>query len=220
MSGARYPQFCALARAAEIVGERWTLLIVRDLLLGAKRFGDLSERLNGITPAVLTARLNNLIELGLVRRAVLPPPANIPVYELTEIGRGLRPAMRELIRWGGFFLFPMRPDDHFEPDWVLLALDAIALKSPSPARKLALRVTHGGKTGTFLAEGGEGGTRISQSDGPSEALIEAPFDVLLQIIAAKLPIERAVKNRRAKIEGSIRAARQLPQMFDLRGRTA
>jgi len=59
-----YPQFCALARAAEIVGERWTLLIVRELLLGPKRFGDLVERLSGVSPTVLTGRLNALIESG------------------------------------------------------------------------------------------------------------------------------------------------------------
>ena len=72
MTKTHYPQFCALARAAEIVGERWTLLIVRELLLGPKRFGDLVERLSGVSPTVLTGRLNALIESGIVRRAALP----------------------------------------------------------------------------------------------------------------------------------------------------
>src|SRR5579863_334739 len=105
MSGTRYNQFCALARAAEIIGERWTLLIIRELLLTSMRFGDLRERLGDVSPALLTDRLNALIEAGVVRRAALPAPFNAQVYELTEAGRAIQPAIRELIRWGGRFLF-------------------------------------------------------------------------------------------------------------------
>src|SRR5256885_10326103 len=126
MSHLHYPQFCALARAAELIGERWTLLIIRELLLGPKRFGDLADRLDDVSPTVLTARLNALVENGVVRRSTLPPPFSAQVYELTPIGHDLKPAIHALILWGGHFLFPMRPDDEFEPDWVLLALEAIA----------------------------------------------------------------------------------------------
>src|ERR1700736_5306486 len=140
MSGARYNQFCALARAAEIIGERWTLLIIRELLLSPMRFGDLAARLDGISPALLTARLDTLVESGIVRRATLPAPFNAQVYELTEIGRAVQPAIRELIRWGGRFLFPLREGDRFEPDWALLALDAIARRTPTPVCRIGLRV--------------------------------------------------------------------------------
>ena len=88
MSNLHYPQFCALARAAEIIGERWTLLIIRELLLGPKRFGDLLDHLDGMSPTLLTTRLTALIECNVVRRTILPRPANAQVYELTEIGRG------------------------------------------------------------------------------------------------------------------------------------
>src|SRR5262244_1096312 len=103
MSNLHYPQFCALARAAEIIGERWTLLIIRELLLGPMRFSDLAARLDGVSPALLTARLGTLIENGVVQRATLAAPFNAQVYELTETGRAMRPAIRELIRWGGRF---------------------------------------------------------------------------------------------------------------------
>ena len=129
MSNLHYPQFCALARAAEIIGERWTLLIIRELLLGPKRFGDLLDHLDGMSPTLLTARLTTLIECNVVRRTALPRPVNAQVYELTEIGREVQPAIRELIRWGGRFLFPPVPGDTFEPDWVMLGLDAIAKRS-------------------------------------------------------------------------------------------
>jgi DNA-binding HxlR family transcriptional regulator len=164
MSGTRYAQFCALARAAEILGERWTLLIIRELLLGRKRFSDLSDRLSGVSPTVLTARLNALIEQGVVQRATLPPPFNAQVYELTPVGLGLRPAVRELIRWGGHFIFPMRPDDEFDPDWGLLALDANARRTPTPPHKIVLRIRHKSRIASFLVEGGEAGTRVTRSD--------------------------------------------------------
>jgi DNA-binding HxlR family transcriptional regulator len=214
MSGTRYPQFCALARAAEILGERWTLLIVRELLLGPKRFSDLSDRLSGVSPTVLTMRLNALVESGVVRRATLPPPFNAQVYELTSIGLGLKPAIRELIRWGGHFIFPMRPDDEFDPDWGLLALDANARRTPTPPHKIVLRIKHQAKIASFLVEGGETGTTISRNEGPAGATIETTFDALLPIISLKLPLEQAVAKKLATVEGSLRIARMLPRFFD------
>jgi DNA-binding HxlR family transcriptional regulator len=213
-----YPQFCALARAAEIVGERWTLLIVRELLLGPKRFGDLVERLSGVSPTVLTGRLNGLIESGLVQRASLPAPFNAQTYELTPIGLALKPAIRELIRWGGHFLFPLRPDDTFEPDSVLLGLDAIARQTPTPARTIALRVTHGAKSASFLVRGGPQGTTLGRGEGLANATLETRFDTLLRILSTELPIEQAVSEKLARVEGSAVAVRSLPRMFDLSDR--
>jgi DNA-binding HxlR family transcriptional regulator len=214
MSGPRYPQFCALARAADILGERWTLLIIRELLLGQKRFGDLSDRLSGVSPTVLTARLNALIESGVVQRATLPPPFSAQVYELTPLGLGLRPAIRELIRWGGHFIFPMRPGDDFEPDWGLLALDASARRTPTPAHKILLRLRHQDKVASLLIEGGDAGTKIAKSEGPAGATIETTFDTLLPIISLQLPLDEAIEKGRARVEGSLRVARLLPRYFD------
>jgi DNA-binding HxlR family transcriptional regulator len=216
MSATHYPQFCALARAAEIVGERWTLLIVRELLIGQRRFSDLAERLSGVSPTVLTNRLNTLVEDGLVTKATLPAPYNAQVYELTPVGRALRPAIYELIRWGGHFLFPMRPDDEFEPEWVLLALDAVAKCTPSPAGKISLRVKHKAKSATFLVESGEQGTRLSLSDSPSGVIVETRFDTLLRIIAGALPLDQAIAEGLASVDGSLKVARALPRMFDIR----
>jgi DNA-binding HxlR family transcriptional regulator len=215
MSGTRYTQFCALARAAEIIGERWTLLIIRELLLGPMRFGDLGARLNGVSPALLTARLNALIEDGVVQRATLPPPFNAQVYELTETGRAIQPAIRELIRWGGRFLFPMRRDDVFEPDWVLLALDAIARRTPTPACQIGLRVPHPGGAAGFVIEGGPLGTRIAKGELAGGAVIETRFEVFLQILAKQISLDAAVANQQASIQGSARTLHKLPQLFDL-----
>lgn len=215
MSGIRYSQFCALARAAEIIGERWTLLIIRELLLQPTRFGDLVTRLDGVSPALLTARLNALIEHGVVQRATLPAPFNAQVYELTEVGRAIQPAIRELIRWGGRFLFPMREDDSFEPDWVLLALDAIARRTPTPVCRIGLRVPHKDGVADFIIEGGADGTRVSKGKLAEGPAIEARFDVLLQILAKQLPLDAAAASHQARIEGNERTLRKLPLLFDL-----
>ena len=91
-----YEQYCAVARALDVVGERWTLLIVRDLLMGPKRYTDLRAGLPGIATDILTARLRTLEEAGFVRRRDLPPPAPATVYELTETGNRLKPAILAL----------------------------------------------------------------------------------------------------------------------------
>src|SRR5712691_3728539 len=95
-----YNQYCALARALDVVGERWTLLLVRELLLGPRRYKDLLDGLPGIGTNLLADRLKHLEDAGMIRRVVLPPPAGSAVYELTELGRRLEPAVFELGRWG------------------------------------------------------------------------------------------------------------------------
>ena len=215
MSGTRYNQFCALARAAEIVGERWTLLIIRELLLSSMRFGDLRARLDDISPALLTDRLNALMEAGVVQRAVLAAPFNAQVYELTETGRAVQPAIRELIRWGGRFLFPVRKGETFEPDWVLLALEAIARRTAVPQCRIGLRIPHGNSLAAFIIEGGSEGTRIAKGQRSGIAAIETRFDVLLQILTRHLPLDETVADGSAKIEGSVHVLRKLPSLFEL-----
>jgi DNA-binding HxlR family transcriptional regulator len=213
MSGPRYAQFCALARAAEVVGERWTLLILRELLLGPKRFSDLAERLDGVSPALLTARLTGLMAEGVVRRVKLP--YNVQAYELTELGEEVRPAIHALIVWGGRFLFPPRPDDQFEPDWVMLGLEAVLLTEPTPAHRIALVVRHGEAHGRFLLDGGEGGARLSSSDGAAEAEVDTTFDILLRILSGDLALDDAVADGRAIVSGDLGVARSLPGFFTL-----
>jgi DNA-binding HxlR family transcriptional regulator len=88
-----YGQYCTVARALDVVGERWTLLLVRELSTGPKRFKDLLEGLPGIGTNLLAARLKKLEGEGIVRRATLPPPAGSNVYELTDLGGSLEPVI-------------------------------------------------------------------------------------------------------------------------------
>src|SRR5215208_4365136 len=106
MTTRSYNQYCPLAYALDLVGERWTLLIVRELLAGPHRFKDLLAGLPGISTNLLSDRLKSLEEQGLIRRRVLPPPAGSTVYELTAAGQALEPAVLELGKWGSHFLPP------------------------------------------------------------------------------------------------------------------
>ncbi|MDB5070467.1 MAG: transcriptional regulator [Candidatus Eremiobacteraeota bacterium] len=117
-----YGQYCGFARALEVLGERWALLIVRDLLVGPKRFTDLLHGLPGIPSNILTARLKELENAGVARRRVLPRPARAVVYELTEYGLELEKVVIELGRWGAKNLGDPRPDETITLDSLITAL--------------------------------------------------------------------------------------------------
>ena len=117
-----YGQYCGFARALEVVGERWALLVVRDLLVGPKRFTDLLRGLPGIPSNVLTARLKELENAGVAQRRVLPRPSRAVVYELTEYGLELEAVVVELGRWGAKNLGDPRPDETITVDSLITAL--------------------------------------------------------------------------------------------------
>jgi len=121
----RYDQYCAIAHALELVGERWSLLIVRELLTGPKRYTDLAGSLPRIGSNVLAARLKELEAGGILTKRRLPPPTPAQVYELTPYGESLRPVMRELALWGIRSLGAPEDDDEFAPGWLQGALDTV-----------------------------------------------------------------------------------------------
>ena len=127
-----YKQFCPAARALEIVGERWTLLVVRELLVGPKRYTDLQEELPGIGPNVLADRLRTLESAGVARRTRLPRPAASTVYELTDLGAGLRPVLRDLFQWGLQLLDTPAGDEMVKVSYWLPAIEAAARSAAVP----------------------------------------------------------------------------------------
>jgi DNA-binding HxlR family transcriptional regulator len=96
----RYGQYCPVAHALDQIGDRWELLLVRELMLGQRRYTDLAEALPGIGSNILSSRLRDLERAGVVRKKKLPPPWAVTVYELTEHGRALEPVLRSLAQWG------------------------------------------------------------------------------------------------------------------------
>jgi DNA-binding HxlR family transcriptional regulator len=130
----RYNQYCPIAHALDLVGERWSLLVVRELMHGPHRYTDLHERLPGCGTNVLAARLKELERGGVVRKRRLPPPAASTVYELTESGAGLRAVLHALAWWGARSLGPPGDEVDLSPGWLPGALHtAVALVAPEGA---------------------------------------------------------------------------------------
>lgn len=130
-----YDQWCAVARSLDIVGERWTMLIVRDLLIGPKRYKDILDGLPGIGTNLLAQRLRELEARGLVERSLLPAPANATVYGLTEKGAALQPVVLALGRWGFEFLGTPRPTDAMLPAPFFVSLHASFNPDAEPGLK-------------------------------------------------------------------------------------
>src|SRR6266536_5281850 len=122
MAKRAYGQFCGLAHAIEIVGERWALLIIRDLLVGPRRFTDLHQGLPKIPTNLLSTRLKELERAGVVRRRILPRPAASIVYELTDYGRELEDTVLALGRWGARSLRDAAPGDIATVDSLIMAM--------------------------------------------------------------------------------------------------
>lgn len=215
MAATRYPQLCALARAAELVGERWTLLIVRELLLGPRRFTDLRERLDGVSASVLTQRLQALEEARIVARRYLEPPAASMVYELTETGRALEPAVAALMRWGVRFLSAPRPRERVEADWLRLALGACARRGQTPARSFNIHVRQPRRDVLLRVVGGAEGTRVAEGAGPADLTIAADARTVLGLVSGALAPSTAVREGRVKIEGDVEALEVFPALFEV-----
>jgi DNA-binding HxlR family transcriptional regulator len=135
----RYDQYCPVAHALDLVGERWALLVVRELMHGPKRYTDLAEHLPGIGTNILAARLRDLEACGVITKRTLPPPAASRVYELTDYGRELKTVMRELALWGARSLGPPTDEDELFPGWLSNAVDTV-LAPIAPAGRFEFRV--------------------------------------------------------------------------------
>jgi len=123
MTSRRYEDACGIARSLDVIGERWALLVVRELVFGPKRFTDLREGLRGISQNVLSQRLRDLEASGIVRRIVLGPPASTRAYELTALGQALEPVLVAMSRWGA--LTPVEPGLEMSNDAFALALKSL-----------------------------------------------------------------------------------------------
>jgi DNA-binding HxlR family transcriptional regulator len=135
----RYDQYCPIAHALGLVGERWSLLIVRELLHGPKRYTDLADALPHIGTNILAARLKELETCGLVTKYRLDPPAASQVYELTPYGHELKPVMRALALWGLRSIDAPTEEDELAPGWLYGAVDTV-LAPAAPAGSFEFRI--------------------------------------------------------------------------------
>jgi DNA-binding HxlR family transcriptional regulator len=129
-----YGEYCSLAKALDVVGDRWTLLIARELTIkGPCRYTDLRNGLPGIATNLLADRLRELEQAGIVRREEAPPPIATTLFSLTPRGEDLRPAVEELTRWGLPLMSEQRPDDAVRSHWLIAAID-LMLTDRTPER--------------------------------------------------------------------------------------
>jgi DNA-binding HxlR family transcriptional regulator len=205
--GRGYHQYCAVARALDVVGERWTLLIARELLLGPRRFTDLAEGVPGIGTSVLTSRLKELEQTGLVAKRTLPPPAASVVYELTDEGRELGPISASLARWGVSRLGRPRDDDQIASSWLVLGLAVTAEPDPSiPDAIYELRIDDE----TFHIRTHNG--RLQPAHGPAptaDATITMTTDTLAAIASGNLALRSRRADRLIAVDGDSAGARRM-----------
>jgi DNA-binding HxlR family transcriptional regulator len=195
-----YEQYCALARTLDVVGERWTLLIVRDLLLGPKRYTDLRAGLPGIATDILTARLRTLEEAGFVRRRDLPPPAPATVYELTEMGNRLGPAIRALGQVGLTMLGSPQPGEDVRPERFVVGLHASFRREEFADLTETYELVIDSQPFTVEVTDGVVDVRQGGASSPSMSL-EIDGDTFVALMTGRVSAADSLAKRRATLQG-------------------
>ncbi len=209
-----YGEACRFAYALDVVGERWALLVVRELLLGPKRFTDLRTGLPHASSNILSERLRDLEHGGVIQRRKLPPPAASTVYELTEWGRELEPVVTKLGAWGA--RSPIAPESQeIGPDSIVLALRS--LFDPEAAGEIE---------GVYELRLGDERFRVEVADGeldlgrggaeePTAKIAFADAPGFAAVLAGQLPLDEAIASGAAQIEGSKQAAKRFLRLFPM-----
>jgi DNA-binding HxlR family transcriptional regulator len=203
-----YGQACSVAGALDRIGERWSLLIVRELLLGPLRFSDLARGVGGAPTDVLTRRLRDLEADGIVRRRELEPPAGVVVYELTELGRDLDRPLLELGRWGLNF-FRIEDVPGIDSSWLPNSLRVIL--RPPPDAALTLQLHSDGHSFRLRIKGSEIAAERGEAAGPDLTLSGAPRDVIAALVVGEAAEEGVrIEGDRAVLD-ELRAMVVLPE---------
>ncbi|MEU1225904.1 helix-turn-helix domain-containing protein [Streptomyces sp. NPDC005828] len=191
-----YDQHCAAARALDLVGDRWTLLVVRELLAGPRRYTDLHADLPGVSTDMLAGRLKDMEGAELVTRRRLPPPASAYVYELTPRGRDLLPVLRTLAAWGAPELGEPRPTDAVRAHWYAVPLLGVLAELGAGVVQVTL------DEGAFHVRiGGDGS--VSHGDGGVDApdvRLRTDSSTCRALAVGELTLDEAVESGRATLE--------------------
>ncbi len=212
--GKSYRQFCALARALDHLGDRWTLLIVRELLIGPCRYSDLRAALPGVATNLLADRLRQLETDGLVVRRELPPPAASIVYELTPLGAALDEAVYALVRWGAIWMVAGRDGETFEPRWLVVALRAFAGPVPADTRGTVDVLVEGVRIRVVVG-GGAVDVALAEVPGGADAVVAGDAETVLSVAAGLLSFGGAQRQGRLRVTGNRGVARAVVDIFGL-----
>jgi DNA-binding HxlR family transcriptional regulator/putative sterol carrier protein len=208
----RYQQFCALARALDVAGDRWTLLIVRELAPGPRRFTDLIDGLPGVSRKLLTDRLRDLERDGIIARKELPPPAARQVYELTNDGRDLATAMAPLIAWGARRIGERKPGESFRARWPAVAMAGLADREAAKGVSETYQYLVGDSAFHFTVDDGS----IELHDGRSEdpaVTWTTDEETWADVASGKIKASSAVATGALNVSGDPDAAKRLRKIF-------
>ena len=204
----RYDDPCGIARALDAVGDRWALLVVRELIFGPKRFLHLRQGLRGVSPNVLSQRLRDLEAAGVVRRYMLGPPAEVTVYELTASGRALEPVLLALGRWGS--RQPMTAAGELSVSALLIALETVFDPAAAPGAVFALRID--GDWYRLTAADGAIDIARGRADDPA-VTFETDVATLRSVAFGREPVAAAERAGRLTVDGDRRLAERFARMF-------
>ncbi len=205
MTRRTYGQYCGFARAAEAIGERWALMILRDLLVGAKRFGELHRGLPGIPSNILTARLKELEDSGIVERRPVPRPGKGVAYELTDTGRLLEEPIAALGRWGARQMGDPRPGEIITEDSIASALRSTF--RPEAAGKGS--VTYALRLGEIEVHARVANGKVAVGRGPADKpdLVIESGPAIRMLLAGEISPKQALERRLVRLTGD-------PKLFD------
>jgi DNA-binding HxlR family transcriptional regulator len=209
----RYDEGCAVAHSLDLIGERWALLIVRELLLGPKRFTDLRAGMPGASADILAQRLRELTESGVVRRKRLPPPAGSDVYELTEWGADLEPVVTLLGQWGSRSA-SLNPAADSSVDSLVLSLRA--LFNPQAAQGFSATIVLSLNDNRFIVEIADGQLHVSRGEAerPS-ATLDTDRSTLAAMLYGGHSLDDAVRAGEAAVGGETAVIARFLRLFPL-----
>jgi DNA-binding HxlR family transcriptional regulator len=187
-----YKQRCGLAKALDVVGDRWTLLIVRELLIrGSCRYTDVRKGLPGIATNLLAERLRELKEAGIVVREEAPPPIATALFRLSERGRELEGALLQLGRWGAPLLAHNAKGDTLQPHWIVLPLRLVLVDRRPEDPRIKIELRAGGEPIKITASNGAIDVRLGAA-GCAAAVVTGKPEIILQLFAGRIDLRAAL----------------------------
>jgi DNA-binding HxlR family transcriptional regulator/putative sterol carrier protein len=208
----RYQQYCALARTLDVAGDRWTLLIVRELAPGPRRFTDLIDGLPGVSRKLLTDRLRALERDGIIARQELPPPAARQVYELTDDGRDLATAMAPLIAWGARRIGDRKPGETFRARWPAVAMAGLADREAAKGVSETYQYLVGDSVFHFTVDDGSIELHDGRAGNPAVTWTTGE-ETWADIASGKITASSAAVTGALTIAGDPQAAKRLRKIF-------
>jgi DNA-binding HxlR family transcriptional regulator/putative sterol carrier protein len=212
MTERRYQQYCALARALDVAGDRWTLLIIRELVPGARRFTDLIDGLPGISRKLLTERLRALERDGLIARQELPPPAARQVYELTDDGRDLAHAMAPLIAWGARRIGERKPTESFRARWPAVAMAGLADREAAKGVRETYQYLVGHSAFHFTVDDGSIQLHDGRAQDPA-VVLTTDEETWADFVSGRIRWSSATATGALSVAGDPQAVRRLRKIF-------